>query len=173
MVKCSGLEINSYDNVKASLAVVLLISALLTLSACSGNGEITSNTSGTSVGEKTSVLESTGSTVENTRESTISFEETTGQSAVRSNIVLRLEGDPKTSFSGICKDGGSETVLKGKVPKRFDYDLVSGALSCRIQKQDAGKGKLKVTLVANDATRSVQQTDKKGSTIKISYKAES
>jgi hypothetical protein len=85
------------------------------------------------------------------------------------DVVLRLEGDPKTTFSGICTVGGRENVLSGRVPKRYTFDPKGEKLSCRIQKQDPGKGRLKVILTANDTTRSVQQTNTRGGVINISY----
>jgi hypothetical protein len=83
--------------------------------------------------------------------------------------VLRLEGDPKTTFSGLCTVGGEENVLSGRVPKRYAFDLDGQRLTCRIQKQDSGKGELKVILTANDTTRSVQQTSTHKGLINISY----
>ena len=84
-------------------------------------------------------------------------------------VVLRLEGGPKTTFSGLCSVGDEQNVLDGKVPKRFTFDPGGRELSCRIQKQDSGKGDLKVILTANDTTRSVQQTSTRDGVINISY----
>jgi hypothetical protein len=85
-------------------------------------------------------------------------------------VVLRLEGDPKTSFSGICTVGGKQSVLSGRVPKRYTFDPEGQRLLCRIQKQDPGGGSLKVILAAGDTTQSVQQTSVRGGVISISYK---
>ena len=85
-------------------------------------------------------------------------------------VVLRLEGDPKTTFSGICTVGGKQSVLSGRVPKRYAFDPKGQKLSCRIQKEDPGEGRLKVILTAHDTTRSVQQTNARGGLINISYK---
>ncbi len=92
---------------------------------------------------------------------------TLGKGPDSSGIVLRLEGDPKTTFSGICTVGGKENVLSGRVPKRYAFE--GQKLSCRIQKQDPGRGSLKVILTAGDTTRSVQQTNTRGGVIHISY----
>ncbi len=86
--------------------------------------------------------------------------------------MLRLEGDPKTTFSGICTVGGEESVLSGRVPERYAFDLDGQKLSCRIQKQDSGEGDLKVILTANDTTRSVQQTSTREGVIDISYQGD-
>ncbi len=85
-------------------------------------------------------------------------------------VAIRLEGDPKTTFSGLCSVGEEHNVLSGRVPKRFTFDLKGRKLSCRIEKQDQGEGDLKVVLVAGDTTRSVQQTNSPGGVINVSYK---
>ena len=84
-------------------------------------------------------------------------------------VVIRLEGDKKTAFSGLCSVGEEQKVLGGQVPKRFEFDLEGRQLSCRIEKQDGGNGDLKVVLVAGETTRSVQQTNSPGGVIKVSY----
>ena len=84
-------------------------------------------------------------------------------------VVLRLEGGPKTTFSGLCSVGDDQNVLDGKVPKRFTFDPRGRELSCRIQKRDDGRGALKIILIAGNTTRSVQQTNAPGGTINLSY----
>jgi hypothetical protein len=84
-------------------------------------------------------------------------------------VVLRLEGGPKTTFSGLCSVGDEQSVLDGKVPKRFTFDPRGRELSCRIQKRDDGRGALKIILIAGDTTRSVQQTNAPGGTINLSF----
>lgn len=84
-------------------------------------------------------------------------------------VVLRLEGEADTQFSGICSVGGEQSVLSGRVPRQFDFDLGGEGISCRIQKQDDHGGSLRVILLTGDTTRSVQQTDAPGGTINISY----
>jgi hypothetical protein len=84
-------------------------------------------------------------------------------------VLLRLEGDPETTFSGICVVGNKQSVLSGRIPKSYAFDPRGGKLSCRIEKRDPGKGDLKVILVAGDTTRSVQQTDTRGNVINVSY----
>ena len=83
--------------------------------------------------------------------------------------MLRLEGRPKTTFSGLCSVGGDQDVLDGRVPKRFTFDPAGRELSCRIQKRDDGRGALKIILIAGNTTRSVQQTNAPGGTISVSY----
>ena len=84
-------------------------------------------------------------------------------------VMIRLEGDPRTMFSGLCSVGEERNVLSGQVPKRFAFDLKGRQLSCRIEKQDGGKGDLKAVLVVGETTRSIQQTNAPGGIIKISY----
>jgi hypothetical protein len=67
--------------------------------------------------------------------------------------------------------GAEQNVLSGQVPKRFEFDLRGRQLSCRIEKRDNKKGDLKVILIAGESTRSVQQTNKPGGVIKVSYDA--
>ena len=88
-------------------------------------------------------------------------------------IVLRLEGAPKTVFRGLCTVGDRNEVLGGKVPQRFIFDDLNGQeLTCRIQKQDSGNGSLRVILLDGDQTRSVQSTQNSGGTINLSYTAD-
>ncbi len=96
-------------------------------------------------------------------------EATLGAGPDSPGVVLRLEGDPKTTFSGHCTVGQEVSVLSGRVPKRYAFDLDGKKLSCRIQKQDSGRGELKVILTAGDTTRSVQQTSTHNGFINISY----
>ena len=42
------------------------------------------------------------------------------------DVVIRLEGDPETTFSGLCSVGEKRSVLSGQVPKRFAFDLKDG-----------------------------------------------
>ncbi|MDQ4129303.1 MAG: hypothetical protein M3151_15380 [Actinomycetota bacterium] len=84
-------------------------------------------------------------------------------------IVIRLEGDPKTTFTGLCSVGSQRSVLSGQVPKRFTFDLSGERLECRIEKRDEGQGELKVVLVAGETTRSVQQTNAPGGVVNLSY----
>ena len=86
-------------------------------------------------------------------------------------VLLRIEGDPGTNFSGICTVGGKESVLSGRIPKRYAFDPRGQNLSCRIEKQGSRGGALKVILIAGDTTRSVQQTNTAGGVINISYQA--
>ena len=88
------------------------------------------------------------------------------------DVVIRLEGDPGTTFSGLCSVGEERSVLSGRVPKRFAYHLKGRQISCRIEKRDGGTGDLKVILVAGDSTRSVQQTNAPGGVIEVSYEGE-
>jgi hypothetical protein len=141
--------------------VSALFTVLLFTGACSGGSGERSGSAGP---EEGTMVSST------TRpERTQLPEATLGAGPRAPGVVLRLEGDPKTIFSGICTVGGKENVLSGRVPKRYAFDLKGHRLSCHIQKQDKGKGSLKVILTANDTTRSVQQTNSRGGVIRLSY----
>jgi hypothetical protein len=147
--------------------VAALLIVLLLAGACSSDdsGEGSSPTAGTTSREEGTLVSST--TGQEKPESTSPPQATLGKGPASPGIVLRLEGDPKTTFSGICTVGGKENVLSGRVPKRYAFE--GQKISCRIQKQDSGKGSLKVILTADDTTRSVQQTNARGSVINISY----
>jgi hypothetical protein len=146
----------------AALFIVLLLAG-----ACSGeeNDEGTGSTGRVTGPEESTVVEET--TGQEKTESTSPPEATLGRGPDSPGIVLRLEGDRETSFSGICTVGGKENVLSGRVPKRYAFE--GQKLSCRIQKQDSSRGSLKVILIAGNTTRSVQQTNSRGGVIHLSY----
>ncbi len=146
-----------------------LVAALLTVSLFAGacSGEEPGSTGSTTEPEEGTLVSST--TDEEKTDNTSPPEATLGMEPDSPDVVLRLEGDPRTAFSGICTVGGRENVLSGRVPKRYTFDPKGERLSCRIQKQDSGEGRLKVILTANDTTRSVQQTSTRGGVINISY----
>jgi hypothetical protein len=156
-------------------AAMLLLAVLLFAGACSDETR--------KPGEKSNpAREKTEVTEETTSASTTGME-TTGKSPPpeitlggdpggKPDVVIRLEGDPGTTFSGLCSVGEERSVLSGRVPKRFAYHLKGRQLSCRIEKRDGGTGDLEVILVAGDSTRSVQQTNAPGSVIEVSYEGE-
>ena len=154
-----------------ALVVVLLVVLSQASWACSGDpGRETgggSTQSGSNFEEST--LASTKTVQEETTASSPLPEATLGAGPDSPGVVLRLEGDPKTTFSGLCTVGGKESVLFGRVPKRYAFNPDGKKLSCRIQKQDSGRGVLKVILTADDTTRSVQQTSSRDGFINISY----
>jgi hypothetical protein len=153
-------------------AAMLLLIVLLFVGACSeetkNSNEDNPPDAKTEITEETTSLPTTGL-------------ETTGKSPPpevtlgddpdgKPEVSIRLEGDPKTTFTGLCSVGEERNVLSGRVPKRFAFHLRGRQLSCRIEKQGGGTGDLKVVLVAGETTRSVQQTNAPGSIINVSYK---
>jgi hypothetical protein len=123
--------------------------------------------------EKTEVTEgptSTSTTEPETTEKSPPPEITLGDPDGKPDVVIQLEGDPGTTFSGLCSVGEGQKVLSGQVPKHFEFDLKGQQLSCRIEKRDKEKGDLKVVLAAGETTRSVRQTNTPGGVIKVSYK---
>ncbi|MEJ7841072.1 MAG: hypothetical protein WKF95_04825 [Rubrobacter sp.] len=153
----------------AALAAALLFVVLLLSAACSGE-------TGRDGGDQNRREEPRGVTTP----PTTAGQETTGQRPPRitlgeepggnPQVVLRLEGGPKTTFSGLCSVGGRQNVLGGRVPKRFTFDPGRQQLSCRIEKRDEGRGTLRIVLIAGDTTRSVQQTNSPGGTINVTYR---
>ena len=154
-------------------AAMLLLVVLLFVGACSeetknANKENSSHEGKAKIAEETTSPPTTGP---ETKEQTSPPEITLGDdSHGKPEVMIRLEGDPKTTFSGLCSVGEQHNVLSGEVPKRFAFDLKGRRLSCRIEKRDKGTGDLKVVLVAGEATRSVQQTNTPGGVINVSYK---
>jgi hypothetical protein len=154
-------DLGQGKTMKALVAVLLTV--FLFAGACSGDD---SGEGPGSTGPEEGTLVSS-----NTRkEKTEPPEATLGTEPDSPGVVLRLEGDPNTAFSGICTIGGKQSVLSGRVPKRYTFDPEGRRLLCRIQKQDPGGGSLKVILAAGDTTHSVQQTSVRGGVISISYK---
>jgi hypothetical protein len=155
-----------------AFSAALLAALLLLVGACSG-------TSAGNTGDGSGPTHETTPRQESTRSSSSVVQESTGESSVPEAtlgtgpkppaVVLRIEGDPRTAFSGICSVGHGESVLSGRVPRRFTFDLDGEKLSCRVQKRDSSNGSLKVTLTANGTTRSVQQTDSRDGVINVSY----
>ncbi len=92
-----------------------------------------------------------------------------GTTAGASGVVLRIEGDAGTNFTGVCTTGTEDSVLVGQVPKSYDFDLRGQALSCQIKKQSPGNGSLRTVLLAGGNTRSIQQTQSQESIINVSY----
>jgi hypothetical protein len=162
-------------NLGQGKAMKTLVAALLTASlfagACSGDdpSEGSDSTVGTT-GPQEGTLVSSTTDQEKTEPSPP--EATLGAGPDSPGVVLRLEGDPRTTFAGICTVGGKGSVLIGRVPKRYTFDPEGQGLSCRIQKRDRGRGSLKVILIADDTTRSVQQTSVRGGVITLSYKSD-
>ncbi len=150
-------------------ALAALLAVLLLAGACSGDDSGESHDSTKRSADPEGSTLASAKTVQEETTNASPPEATLGAEPSSSGVVLRLEGDPETTFSGICAVGGEESVLSGRVPKRYTFDLDGRSLSCRIQKQDSGSGTLKVTLTANDTTRSVQQTNSRDSFIKVSY----
>jgi hypothetical protein len=159
------------ERVRAILrAAMLLLIVLLFVGACSDDEKKQSKEDlpeqKTEIAEETTspttMLETTG----DSRPPEVTLGDDTGGEP---EVVIRLEGDPKTTFSGLCSVGSEQKVLIGQVPKRFEFDLKGRQLSCRIEKRDDKTGNLKVVLIAGEATRSVQQTNTPSGVIKVSY----
>ena len=149
-------------------AAMLLLTVLLLVVACTDGPDKKHNPpeQKTEIPEETTSPPSTGLETTGNSPPEVTLGDDTGG---KPEVLIRLEGDPKTTFSGLCSVGEDRSVLSGQVPKRFTFDLKGRKLSCRIEKRDGGKGALKVVLVAGDATRSVQQTNSLGGVIKVSY----
>ena len=151
------------------MAAVFAFFTLLAAS-CSDDPEPLGDGTGStrSFGQEESALVTTPEGPETTGDAPLP-EATLGEAPDPPAVLLRLEGDPGTTFSGICDVGGRESVLSGRIPKNYAFDPRGQRLSCRIEKRDSGGGNLKVILIAGDTTRSVQQTNTRGSVVNVSY----
>jgi hypothetical protein len=159
------------ERVRIIMPAAMLLIVLLFLGACSD--EAKNKKESNPPREKTEVVEETTSPPTTALETTgepSPPEVTLGEDPRgEPEVLIRLEGDPETMFSGLCSVGEQREVLSGRVPKRFTFDLKGRQLSCRIEKQDGGNGDLKVVLIAGETTRSVQQTNTPGSIRNVSY----
>ncbi len=156
------------------LAGVIFSLAVLVLASCTEEGD-TTKTDRTSPGgrvENTATIKTTPSTTNPQEDEDDTPEGTLKEMTEAPEVVVRLEGAPKTSFRGLCSVGGSDEVLGGQVPKRFTFYLQGGELTCRIQKKGSVGGELKIILLDGDQTRSVQSTRTSGGTINLSYSSE-
>ena len=153
----------------------LLLAVLLLAGACSGDPQNGPGNETDAPPGKTEARQTTTQSPDGGLETTGDMtppEVTLGQDpGGKPEVVIRLEGDPKTTFTGLCSVGREQNVLSGQVPKRFTFDLSGERLECRIEKRDEGDGDLKVVLVAGDTTRSVQQTNAPGGVINLSYES--
>jgi hypothetical protein len=90
-----------------------------------------------------------------------------GESPNTGEAVLRIEGDPRTEFSGSCAVGDQEgEAIAGHVPQSFDYELHGRRLECEIRNESGGY--MEVVLEAGN-DRSVQRTNAQGATIRLTY----
>jgi hypothetical protein len=160
------------ERVRAILpAAALLVVALSFVGACTDDEK--NRTDENPPEQKTEMTEETTSLatmLETTGESRPPEVTLGNDSGGEPDVMIRLEGAPRTTFSGLCSVGAAQKVLSGQVPKRFEFDLKGQQLSCRIEKRDNEKGDLKVVLAAGETTRSVQQTSNPGGVIRVSYK---
>jgi hypothetical protein len=83
-------------------------------------------------------------------------------------VVLRIDGDSGTEFSGVCSVGDEENEFSGEVPESFSYELKGQQLECEIRKESTGSGSLKV-LLTGPGDRIEQQTSTPGGTISLAY----
>jgi hypothetical protein len=161
-------DLHQRATAKALVAASLVFFSLLIASCSNDTGSQGTGPTRKSDGFKEGTLVSSSRGPETTAEAPRP-EATLGPEANSPAVLLRLEGDPGTTFSGICVVGSKQSVLSGRIPKSYAFDPRGRKLSCRIEKRDPGRGDLKVILVAGDTTRSVQQTDTRGSVINVSY----
>ena len=81
-------------------------------------------------------------------------------------VLLRIEGDSGTTFSGTCTIGDEEEQVDGEVPQRFTYELGGGKLECEITNE--GPGGIEIVLRSGN-DRSVQRVNTSGAVINLTY----
>lgn len=69
-----------------------------------------------------------------------------GNESLPGKVVLRVEGNPGTEFSGTCVAGGAEQEVAGRVPGRFVYELDGQELECEVRKVGSAAGELEISL---------------------------
>ena len=89
------------------------------------------------------------------------------ESANTGEAVLTIEGDPKTKFSGSCAVGDHEgEAIAGHPRESFEFELDGQRLTCEIRNETGGD----MEVVLEDGNdRSIQSTNAKGATIRLSY----
>ncbi len=164
---------NSVSTLEISPAALLLLAVLLFVGACSNEPQDRPRDETEDPTAETGATTPSSQSGQETTEDAAPPEVTLGQdTGDRPEVVIRLEGDPKTTFTGLCSVGQKQNVLSGRVPERFTFDLAGERLDCRIEKSGEDDGDLKVVLVAGDTTRSVQQTNSPDGVINVSYQSE-
>ncbi len=160
------------DSVKTILTAALLATTLV-LAGCTKETSTNISTGGpTGASPEPTPSASASSTtgMETKMETTAETGTLEGGPDDTPDVVLRVEGDSGVTFSGLCEIGAEDAVLDGgEVPERYLFTTRGKRLSCRIQKQDSGDGDLKVTLLAEGSTHSVQQINSPDGVINVSY----
>lgn len=145
--------------------LAVFVVAILLAGGCSGDDDTSTGSRSTGFPARTlAAVPGSASTTGPTEDT-----QPSGATVGRSRVTLRIEGDAGTEFSGVCTTSTENSVLVGKVPKTYNFDLRNRALSCQIKKQGPGTGSLQAILLTGDNTRSIQQTRSRNSTINISY----
>lgn len=139
------------------IAFSFVLPVVLLLSGCSG-GEVTAPETGEGDFEE--------GTLSSDRDRDTTSGLTEGTDGSEGDLLVRVEGAGSTRFSGLCTVGDREYVISGRPSKTYSFE--DQPFSCRIKKRDSGGGNLKVTVVSNGSTRSVQQTSARGGTVDVS-----
>lgn len=145
------------SQIRALLAALLASAVFAT--ACGGGEETQDESTEEQTAEQT---ESTQAQMEDTK---MERERTGGSDQ---EVVLRIDGDSGTEFSGVCSVGDEENELSGEVPESFSYEPEGQEIECEIRKESTGSGSLKV-LLTGPGGRIEQQTSTQGGTISLAY----
>lgn len=146
---------------RLGILLVALLALAVFITGCGGGAETQDE------GTQEQTAEQTASTQAQTEDTKVERERTGGGVSGR-EVVLEIDGDSGTEFSGVCSVGDKKNELSGEVPDSFSYDLEGQQLECEIRKESTGSGSLKV-LLTGPGDHIEQQTSTPGGTISLVY----
>lgn len=91
----------------------------------------------------------------------------TGDVGAPRKVTMRIMGDPKTEFSGVCLVGQTEKALDGRVPERYVFEPRGKGLECELRTH--GGGALGILLTDGTGVRSEQRTTAGERTLTFTY----
>lgn len=158
-VRRSSEVVSTVGSKIGALLVALLATAVLA-AGCGGGEEAQDDGA-----EEQATSGQTTEQTANTEDTTVGEERTSGGGSDR-EVMLSIEGNPGTGFSGTCNVGDEENELSGQVPESFGYDLEGQQLECEIRQEDAGSLEI---LLTGPGDRIEQRINNPGGTISLAY----
>ena len=158
-VRRSSEVVSTVGSKIGALLVALLATAVLA-AGCGGGEEAQDDGA-----EEQATSGQTTEQTANTEDTTVGEERTSGGGSDR-EVMLSIEGNPGTGFSGTCNVGDEENELSGQVPESFGYDLEGQQLECEIRQEDPGSLEI---LLTGTGDRIEQQINNPGGTISLTY----
>jgi hypothetical protein len=147
-------------SLKSKILFTALLAGMVFATGCGGDEETQDDST-----EGQGNTEQTASTQDRTENTRAGGENTMSRNS-GGGVMLSIEGDSGTEFSGTCSVGDEAYELSGEVPESFDYDLEGQQLECEIRQESAGN--LNV-LLTGPGDRIQQQANTPGGTISLVY----